>query len=592
MSEPNSIERLKPLPGELIPHPLIWWVYAAYLLLLALTADVYWHGPLSHLDESVSNALHQLHTQEVAFFGWITRFGESTLIRKMTWAAAALLILWKRWHHLPGLVVGVLCGLDIAIQFQRTMGRSRPSFEDLPAMTIPGFPSGHTAGAALFFGYVAVILWQEFPHRVLRAAIAFSAGFMILSVGASRVALLVHYATDVLAAFLWSVVWINLCYYGSRVACRLSIERLTEWAWPSAEKKSVKIMAALLCLAATASLPAAEVRIDRLFGPEIPTGQYKHPASFTELANGDLYAVFFSGQGEYKDNSAAVFGSRLKRGSSRWSRPAAIARNPFHSLGNAVVWQAPDGLVWLFYVTRYGELWDSSRITAKISRDGAATWSEPSMVTFEAGTMVRGRPIVLAGGDYLLPVYHEIGNDPEAVSKDCTSFFLRYHPETQKWTESNRVRSRLGNIQPAPASIDGAHLVAFCRRGGDYNGRPDGWMVRTESIDNGQTWSAGVDAPFPNPNAAVDFIRLQNGHHLLVFNDSFSDRTPLTVALSTDGAKTFPHKRNIVAASKGDYGYPVAVQTRDGKIHVVFTSDERTVVRKAVFDESWILSAP
>ena len=123
------------------------------------------------------------------------------------------------------------------------------------------------------------------------------------------------------------------------------------------------------------------------------------------------------------------------------------------ALGNAIGWQAPDGRVWLFYVTRYGELWDSSRITAKISQDGAKTWSESFMLTFEAGTMVRNRPIVLSDGDYLLPVYHEIGNDPEAVGPDCESFFLRYTQKTGQWTESNRVRSRLGNIQPAPAVI-------------------------------------------------------------------------------------------------------------------------------------------
>jgi predicted neuraminidase len=333
---------------------------------------------------------------------------------------------------------------------------------------------------------------------------------------------------------------------------------------------------------------AGDLRIERLFGPEIATGEYKHPSSLTELTNGDLYVVFFSGKGEYQDNAAAVFGSRKKRGAKYWSKPVAIARNPFHSLGNAVVWQAPDGPVWLFYVTRYGELWDSSRITAKISRDAAASWSESFMLSFEAGTMVRGRPIVLKDGDYLLPVYHEVGNDPEAVSKDCTSFFLRYDPRARKWTESNRVRSRLGNIQPSPAIIEGDHLVAFCRRGGDYSGRPDGWLVRTESQNGGRNWSEGVDSSFPNPNAAVDFIRLENGHHFLIFNDSFSDRTPLTAALSTDGAKSFSHKRNILADAKGDYGYPTAIQTRDGKIHVLFTSDERTVVRKAEFDEAWI----
>jgi predicted neuraminidase len=338
-------------------------------------------------------------------------------------------------------------------------------------------------------------------------------------------------------------------------------------------------------------LAAGDIRFERLFGPEVPTGDYKHPASITELANGDLFVAFFSGKGEYKDNAAAVFGSRLKLGSKRWSKPEKIASNPFYALGNAIPWQAPDGVVWLFFVTRYGEIWDSSRITAKISRDGARTWSETFALTFEAGTMVRNRPIVLPDGDYLLPVYHEVGDDPESVSKDCTSFFLRYHPATGKWTESNRVRSRLGNIQPAPAVIEGNHLIAFCRRGGNYEGQPDGWLVRTESKDGGNTWSPGIDAEFPNPNAAVDFLRLQSGHHLLVYNRSFSDRTPLAVALSMDGGKTFPHRRDLLSEPKGDYGYPTAIQTRDGRIRIIFTSDGRTVVRQASFTESDLLPA-
>jgi hypothetical protein len=33
---------------------------------------------------------------------------------------------------------------------------------------------------------------------------------------------------------------------------------------------------------------AGEVRIEKVFGPEAP-GPYKHPASITELDNGDLY---------------------------------------------------------------------------------------------------------------------------------------------------------------------------------------------------------------------------------------------------------------------------------------------------------------
>src|SRR4029434_291802 len=112
----------------------------------------------------------------------------------------------------------------------------------------------------------------------------------------------------------------------------------------------------LLVLIAAQTLSAGELRIERIFGPEIKTGRYKHPARIEALANGDLYAVYYGGEGEYALATGVVV-SRLKKGSRKWTTPVRIAHDPFRSLGNAVVWQAPDGLVWLFYVVRYGETW-------------------------------------------------------------------------------------------------------------------------------------------------------------------------------------------------------------------------------------------
>jgi len=332
---------------------------------------------------------------------------------------------------------------------------------------------------------------------------------------------------------------------------------------------------------------ANEIRTEKVFGPETPTGTYKHPASMTELKNGDLYLAYYGGQGEYAVETS-VFGSRLAKGSSTWTKPEAIARNPVHSMGNPVVWEASDGVVWLFFVVRPGATWSTSRIMAKISRDGARTWSEPFVVTWEAGTMVRSRPITLADGSYLLPIYHETGADPEFTAPDTSSLFLRFNPSTKEWTESNRVRSRIGNLQPAVVQLSDTHLLAFCRRGGDYEPGNDGNVVRTESNDGGKTWSPGTETEFPNPNAAVELIRLRNGHLLFVYNNSANDRTPLTAAISTDNGQTFPYKRNI-AEGDGDFAYPSAIEAQDGLIHITYTSDERTVIRHAVLKEEAIL---
>ncbi|HAM72891.1 MAG TPA: hypothetical protein DCM86_14720 [Verrucomicrobiales bacterium] len=331
---------------------------------------------------------------------------------------------------------------------------------------------------------------------------------------------------------------------------------------------------------------AGELQIDRVFGPEIKTGPYKHPARVEELANGDLYLVYYGGEGEYATDTG-VFGSRLTPGSKAWTPPQRIAHDPFRSVGNGVVWQAPDGKVWLFYVVRYGKTWSTSRVQAKVSQDGAHTWSDAFPLVSEEGMMVCNKPILLRDGDYLLPLYFEGGNDPEATGADSCGLFLRRSAKTGEWKQTGRIRSATGNIQPVAVETGPGHLIAYCRRGGNYLPTTTGWLVRAESHDGGLTWGPGENSGFKNPNASVDFIRLKNGHLLLVFNDSMNDRTPLTVAISSDGDKSYPSRRNV-AEGPHDYGYPMALQTRDGRIHLIFTSHGRTIVNHAVLDEAWV----
>jgi predicted neuraminidase len=195
---------------------------------------------------------------------------------------------------------------------------------------------------------------------------------------------------------------------------------------------------------------------------------------------------------------------------------------------------------------------------------------------------------VLNNGNYLLPLYHETGADKEKTSADSTGLFLRFDVKKKQWSETAHILSATGNIQPAVVQLTGDYLVAYCRRGGGYEPTTNGYLVRAESHDGGQTWSEGKNCQFPNPNAAVDFLKLKNGDLLLVYNDSMNDRTPLTAAISIDNDKTYPHRRNI-AIGDFDYAYPIATQAHDGKIHVIYTSHGRTVINRAVFDEEWVL---
>lgn len=346
----------------------------------------------------------------------------------------------------------------------------------------------------------------------------------------------------------------------------------------------MRIFWAALAMGWTGIVPHAALYTERVFGPEIKTGNYKHPSTVTELDNGDLLLAYYGGGGE-DEQATAIFGSRLPRGSKRWSAPVSIASNPVYSMGNPVLWNSPQGEVWLFFVVRPGATWSTSRIGAKISKDRGRTWSDAFMVTFDEGTMVRSRPIVLSDGQYLLPIYHETGADTERTGSDTTSLFLKFDPKTRQWGRSNKVFSRMGNLQAAAVELSPGRLLALCRRGGDYEPGDDAFVVQTESSDGGRTWSPGVETGFPNPNASVELIKLQSGNLLFIYNPSMNDRTPLLARWSGDGGKTWPREL-VLADGAGDFAYPTAIQGKDGRIHVTYTSDERTVIRRAQFLES------
>jgi len=350
------------------------------------------------------------------------------------------------------------------------------------------------------------------------------------------------------------------------------------------------VLMVLGCLAVLAPFTiGADLDIKKVKGPKDPGGTYKHPATIAELGNGDLYVAFFGGSGEYHPDQM-VWVTRLSKGATQWSNPEVIADTPFLGDGNAVIWQAPNNKVWLFYLTRYGESWSFSRVKAKISMDDTKTWSDPINLTWELGTMVQGAPIVTRSGEYLLPVYLEKGNDRESVGPDSNAYFLRIDPKTGAWSETGRIRSKRGCIQANVVELSDKHFLAYCRRGGGYGPGSEGYIIASESHDGGQTWSEGKDTAFPNPNAAVSLIKLKSGRLMLVYNDNMYERTPLVATVSEDGGKTWPY-RLVIADGNNAYGYPYAIQGKDERIHLVFTSDKRSTINYVELTEQRLLSS-
>ncbi|MBW8076623.1 MAG: hypothetical protein GJU76_00770, partial [Gallionella sp.] len=142
-----------------------------------------------------------------------------------------------------------------------------------------------------------------------------------------------------------------------------------------------------------------------------------HASSLIELNDGRVRAFWFAGSREGAEDveiRSAVFDGK------QWSEERGVIDREHtqqallryvKKLGNPVAARAPDGAIWLYYVTVSLGGWAGSSLTTMTSRDEGETWSAPRrLITspfFNISTLIKGTPFAYSDGTIGLPVYHE-----------------------------------------------------------------------------------------------------------------------------------------------------------------------------------------
>ena len=198
---------------------IIFCVCSALFFLLA--ADVRYKGLVSKIDPPISQACHDAGTARSLILQCGTDLGAG-VVTKFMWAIFVVLIAVKRWHYIPALWFSVDLGLWLNGKMQAFFGRVRPQFPDMEKLTHPGFPSGHTAGAALLFGFLIILAWHELRSRDMKIFATLFASACILFVGWTRIGLLVHHTTDVIGSYLWCTAWLIGAHYCNIAALKWS----------------------------------------------------------------------------------------------------------------------------------------------------------------------------------------------------------------------------------------------------------------------------------------------------------------------------------------------------------------------------------
>src|SRR5437764_15358315 len=119
----------------------------------------------------------------------------------ITLFVGVLFFAWKRcWPSLATLIIAVPGGMLLNELIKLMVHRQRP-FVDGPFVDWSGysFASGHTIGATLLYGQLALFIVPAIKSRRWRRLTVATAMLFVLLVGFSRIALGAHYLTDVLA---------------------------------------------------------------------------------------------------------------------------------------------------------------------------------------------------------------------------------------------------------------------------------------------------------------------------------------------------------------------------------------------------------
>jgi predicted neuraminidase len=314
-----------------------------------------------------------------------------------------------------------------------------------------------------------------------------------------------------------------------------------------------------------------------------PTPQC-HASTIVETPSG-LVAAWFGGKHE-KNTDVGIWLSRHVDG--KWSKPVELVdgsegEEKEYPCWNPVLFLPKGGPLLLFYkVGPDPRSWWGMLITSK---DNGKTWSKPRRLGTDDKLgapnrnligPVKNKPVQLADGSVLCPTSSE--HDGWRVHFER----MVKNGKTGQWEVAEVIGpihdgKDFGAIQPSILTHPNGKLQILCRTRQNVVGQA--W-----SENGGKTWGPMSATPLPNPNAGTDAVTLKDGRHLIVYNHTTrktENRGMLNVAISRDGKDWKPVL--TLEKQKGEFSYPAAIQTADGKVHITYTYQRRSV-KHAVVD--------
>jgi undecaprenyl-diphosphatase len=181
---------------------------AAFVLLALAVAGK--AAPLLWSDSWVSDRAHTLaiaHPLWRSAMAAVTVTGSFAVIGPLGVAGCAILLAIGRRRQAAFAALALTVTPLLRLLVLALIARPRPSGQLAPAANY-SFPSGHTTASATAALVLVMVCWPMLRTRRNRIMLAVAAGVWALLVGVSRVALVVHWPSDVVGAWLFTVAMV------------------------------------------------------------------------------------------------------------------------------------------------------------------------------------------------------------------------------------------------------------------------------------------------------------------------------------------------------------------------------------------------
>jgi undecaprenyl-diphosphatase len=181
-----------------------------------LLLEVLLKGPLTRFDQRIAdeqNTANLGSVNRVHAAQWVTDLGSTAALASVVVVTVVFLAVFRRRRRQAlFLVTTTVLGLITNNIVKALVGRSRPHFTNAAAHALgKSFPSGHAMNSTVVYGSLLIVAWPGLRTIARRAVAASLTAVLITFIAASRVALGVHYVSDVVAGVVLGAAFALAC---------------------------------------------------------------------------------------------------------------------------------------------------------------------------------------------------------------------------------------------------------------------------------------------------------------------------------------------------------------------------------------------